>query len=106
MGYFRDFCVKIFEIFSKGTKQNIASIAKIALRHILFTFFCIFSCITLSFGFDVPLTLAQRLEKGADMIGVMRKGRRGRGIDISSFTLDKENFTKIKTLIFEDNQLK
>ena len=68
-------------------------------------FFIIFF-VTFSFGFDVPLTLAQRLEKGADMIGVMRKGRRGRGNDISSFTLDKENFTKIKTLIFEDNQLK
>ena len=90
--------LRYFEIFSKGTKLNMASRAKIALRHFFF--------VTFSFGFDVALTLAQRLEKGADMIGVMRKGRRGRGNDISSFTLDKENFTKIKTLIFEDNQLK
>ena len=33
------------------------------------------------------MTLAQKLEKGADMRGVIRKGRRGK--DIASFTLRK-----------------
>ena len=56
---------------------------------------------------DVHMTLAQRVERGADMRGVIRKGRRGK--DIVSFTLRKlllgKLLWKIQILISVERQL-
>ena len=56
---------------------------------------------------DVHMTLAQRVERGADMRGVIRKGRRGK--DIASFTLRKlllgKLLWKIQILISVERQL-